>query len=120
MHGVWGQDKVVLWLSPGHLWDAGEQNLLSLAYARCYLGESGGRGSAVVAWQEDTGPNMPLAWLEAFGRCDERLLSVLPLWICNLKRGEVVSHLWAQPATALRWHDIASAPSLGCHALPQR
>jgi hypothetical protein len=115
MHGEWGQDKVVLWLWPDHLKDAVEQNLSSLAFARYNLRESGEWGCAEASWQEGTFLNMALACLEVFGRCDERLLSVLPLWICNLKSRGGTSFVC--PATALQWHDIASAPSLGYHAL---
>jgi hypothetical protein len=73
MHGEWGQDKLVLWLWPGRLKDAVEQNLSSLAFARYNLRESGEWGCAVASWQEGTFLNMSLACLEVFGRCDERL-----------------------------------------------
>jgi hypothetical protein len=114
VHGVWGQDKVVSWLWPGHLWDAGGQSLLSLASARSCHRESGGRGCTMATWQAGTGLNMPHACLEVFGRCDERLPSVVPVWICNLKRC-AIGVPWPRPRCGR--HDIASAPQLGYPAL---
>jgi hypothetical protein len=39
----------------------------------------------MAAGQAGTGLNMPCACLEVFGRCDEHLPSVAPLWVRNLK-----------------------------------